>query len=198
MTTILDRHYPNSVISSILTNHLRVTELDGELYTHAKMCVYHAISAAEDYTNRILCDALVRFSFDSIDGRVIEMPSAPVREIVTIRYYGEDDQWHQIDGYNYVSSDQRAIVELREMPALSPTRLFGRVEIEARVGFEDFADRESCTAAYPLPGAVVQALCLLSGTFFEYTADTERGSTSELPMSARSLLLPYRIYPYGV
>lgn len=199
MTTILERHYPDSVISSILTNHLRVSEQDGELYAHARMCIHNAISVAEDYTNRILIDTLLTFAFDGLEGRVIELPSAPVREIVEIRYYGEDGEWHKVDGYNLVSNDQRAMVELREMPALSTTRLIGRVEIDALVGFEDCANIENCTAAYPLPGAVVQALSLLAGTFFEFTADTVRGSAaSEIPMSAKALLMPYRIYPYGL
>lgn len=196
MTTILERSYPEQLIAEIIANHLRVAEVDGELFEHARMCVYNAFDAAEEYTNRVIVDSLVTFSFDTIEDSVIEMPSAPIREIVEVRYYGADDKWHTIEGYDLVSNTRRALLDIRHIPALSSSRAIGRVEIDARCGFDD-GDARSASASHPLPGGIEQAVMLTAGTFFNFTEDNVHGSVSELPTSAKSLLHPYRIYPYG-
>lgn len=198
MITIQERNYPLQVIGDILANHLRVVEADEELYKNAQACVLNALSMAETYTNRILVDSLVTISFDTIEGRVIELPTAPIREISAIRYYGMDGEWHAIESYNLVSSKHRAMVELREMPAVDPTRLLNVLEIEARVGYEDVSTSEvPTTATYPLPGDVIAALMLMSATLLENPADVAPG-VNELPMNAKMLLSPYRITPYGL
>lgn len=196
MITILERSYPQQVIGDILANHLRVVEADDELYKNAQMCVLNALSAAETYTNRILIDSAITISFDRLESRVIELPTAPIREIMEIRYYGMDGEWHTIDGYNLVSNAQRAMLELREMPAIDTTRMLDIFEIDARVGFEDTASTPPSTT-YPMPGDIIAALMLMSATLLENPADVAPGA-SELPLNARMLLSPYRITPYGL
>lgn len=198
MITIQERSYPLQVIGDILANHLRVVENDEELYKNAQACVLNALSMAETYTNRILVDSLVTISFDTIEGRVIELPTAPIREITVIRYYGMDGEWHEIDGYNLVSNKHRAMLELREMPAVDPTRLLNVLEIDAVVGYEDVSANEVlATTIHPLPGDFIAALMLMSATLFENPADVAPG-VNELPLNARMLLSPYRITPYGL
>lgn len=194
MITILERSYPQQVIGDILANHLRVVEADDELYRDAKACVHNAIAAAETYTNRVLVDSLVTISFDRLEGRVIELPTAPIREIIEIRYYGMDGEWHTLDGYNLVTNAQRAMLELREMPAIDTTRMLNVFEIDARVGFEDIG---ATVTAYPMPGDIIAALMLMSATLLENPADIAPGA-SEMPLNARMLLSPYRITPYGL
>lgn len=193
MVSILERSYPEQVIGDVLANHLRVVESDDELYKNAQTCVRNAISMAETYTNRVLVDSLVTMSFDRIESRVIELPTAPILKIIEIRYYGVDGEWHELDGYNLVSNAHRAMLELREMPAVDPTRLLNILEIDARVGFEDV----NSSATYPLPGDIIAAIMLTSATFFENPADVAPGA-NELPINARMLLSPYRITPYGL
>lgn len=188
MTTILDRQYPTQVIDSILSNHLRVAVEDGELYASAKMCVHNALGVAEAFTNRILVDSLVTFSLDDLDSTVIELPSAPVREIVEMRYRGEDNQWHTLSGYTFHGNAQRARLELHELPKLTSATALGRVEIDARCGFEDSETENT----YSLPGSIEQAVVLLATSFWEGNA------IDELPMAAQILLHPYRIHPYGL
>lgn len=198
MISILERSYPQQVIGDILANHLRVVEADGELYRDAKTCVLNAISMAETYTNRILVDSLVTISFDKIEGRVIELPTAPIRDIIEIRYYGMDGEWHKLDSYNLVSNAQRAMLELRELPSVDPTRLLNVLEIDARVGFEDTSIGEvPARTSHPLPGDIIAAMMLTSATFFENPTDVAHGA-QELPLNARMLLSPYRITPYGL
>lgn len=194
MITILERSYPQQVIGDILANHLRVVEADDELYKNAQMCVLNALSAAETYTNRILIDSAITISFDRLESRVIELPTAPIREIIEIRYYGMDGEWHTLEGYNLVTNAQRAMLELREMPAIDTTRMLDVFEIDARVGFEDIG---ATVTAYPMPGDIIAALMLMSATLLENPADVAPGA-SELPLNARMLLSPYRITPYGL
>lgn len=194
MITILERSYPQQVIGDILANHLRVVEADDELYRDAQTCVHNAIAVAETYTNRMLVDSLVTISFDRLESRVIELPTAPIREIIEIRYYGMDGEWHTLDGYNLVTNAQRAMLELREMPAIDTTRMLDVFEIDARVGFEDIG---ATVTAYPMPGDIIAALMLMSATLLENPADVAPGA-SELPLNARMLLSPYRITPYGL
>ena len=194
MITILERSYPQQVIGDILANHLRVVEADDELYRDAQACVHNAIAVAETYTNRVLVDSLVTISFDRLESRVIELPTAPIREIIEIRYYGMDGEWHTLNGYNLVTNAQRAILELREMPAIDTTRMLDVFEIDARVGFEDIG---TTATAYPMPGDIIAALMLMSATLLENPADVAPGA-SELPLNARMLLSPYRITPYGL
>ena len=194
MITILERNYPQQVIGDILANHLRVVEADDELYRDAQACVHNAIAMAETYTNRVLVDSLVTISFDRLESRVIELPTAPIREIIEIRYYGMDGEWHTLEGYNLVTNAQRAMLELREMPAIDTTRMLDVFEIDARVGFEDIG---TTITAYPMPGDIIAALMLMSATLLENPADVAPGA-SELPLNARMLLSPYRITPYGL
>lgn len=194
MITILERSYPQQVIGDILANHLRVVEADDELYRDAQACVHNAIAVAETYTNRMLVDSLVTISFDRLESRVIELPTAPIREIIEIRYYGMDGEWYTLEGYNLVTNAQRAMLELREMPAIDTTRMLDVFEIDARVGFEDIG---ATVAAYPMPGDIIAALMLMSATLLENPADVAPG-VSELPLNARMLLSPYRITPYGL
>lgn len=197
MINILERSFPTQVIGDILANHLRVVETDDELYKNAQACVLNAISAAETYTNRTLVDSLATISFDKIESRVIELPTAPIREIIELRYYGMDGEWHTIEDYNLVSNAQRAMLELREMPAIDTTRMLDVFEIDARVGFEDIAVSTPPSTTYPMPGDIIAALMLMSATLLENPADVAPGA-SELPLNARMLLSPYRITPYGL
>lgn len=199
MINILERSYPQQVIGDILANHLRVVEADDELYKSAQMCVLNALSAAETYTNRILIDSAITISFDKLESRVIELPTAPIREIMGIRYYGMDGEWHTIEDYNFVSNAQRAMLELREMPAIDTTRMLDVFEIDARVGFEDITVSTPPSTTYPMPGDIIAALMLMSATLLENPADNVTGTiASELPLNARMLLSPYRITPYGL
>lgn len=193
MLSIVDRQYPAQVISSILSNHLRVTGDDGELYEAAKASVYNAIAAAEMFTNRVLIDSIVTITLDDLDSRVIELPTAPVREIVELRYRGEDGEWHTMTDYTLHSNAMRARLELADLPMLYSASIIGRVEIEATCGFEDAgADIANSTVAYPLPGAVEQAIILLANAFLE------GDPLEDIPTAAQMLLKPYRIIPYGL
>lgn len=201
MITILERYYPEQVIRSIITNHLRVDESDAELFEHAKMCVINAFEAAEDYTNRVIIESQVGIFLDDIEDRVIELPVAPIQSAEA--YYSG------VDGGEYVlpvimtqTNSRRTIIELSEIPVLNQQMLTSRVCISVLAGFRDYAGNRTQLSAeeqqYVLPGAIEQAVALMAGTFFENIADNTPGSMTELPTSAKALLYPYRRLPYGL
>lgn len=198
MTEILNRHYPTAVTEAIIARHFRLTPDDGELYEHARRCVYNAFDTAEDYTNRIIVDSVARFTLDAPEGSVFELPSAPVKEVLSIRYRGADNEWHDIPSTDYrlLANAQRARLRLLAVPDWAQDRTMA-VEIEARCGFADYNpdDERDCEEGIALVGGIEQAVMLLAGTFFEYQSDTVAGSTSKI--AAESLLNPWRIMPYG-
>jgi hypothetical protein len=212
MITIHSRISPAQVIGDILTNHLRVVESDGELYEAAKGCVRSAIAAAETYTNRLLVESNVTMSFDRVDGRVIELPTAPIVEISAVQYMGKDGQWHDFTDYTLVGNIHRARLELHTMPDIDTARMLEVFKVSAHVGFSSapIIDGGGSGEIIPMPKAsspstgywpadVVAAIKLISATLLDNPADNVTGTiASELPMNAKMLLTPYRITPYGL
>ena len=201
MITILERHYPVQVIRSIVTNHLRVDESDAELFEHARMCVINAFEAAEDYTNRVIIESQVEISLDDIEGRVIELPVAPLQSSEAY-YIGVDGNDYNLPVIKSQTNSRRTILELSEIPMLNQQMLTSRVCISGIAGFRDYAGNRTQLSAeeqqYVLPGAIEQAVALMAGTFFENIADNTPGSVTEIPTSAKALLYPYRLLPYGL
>ena len=190
MVTILERIYPATVVADIVSNHLKVVDVEDELRAQAEQCVKDAFDMAEDYTNRRIIDTLATISFHDIEA-LMELPTSPIKEVVEVRYLGLDDAWHTLaeDSYIVESNAQRATLELRELPALSATRKGSRFEVSVRCGYDEDGE-------HALPGSIRRAVALLAGTNFSFQGDTVVGSTSELPMCSRTLLSAYRIYPY--
>lgn len=190
MTVVLDRVYPDGIISDIVSQHLRISEDAEVLYDNACMCVRNAFDVAEAYTNRIIVDTLATFKFESVDTR-IELPTAPVKEVVEVRYRHVDGDWRTLDAstYQLVSSAHNAYLLIHD--ELAVTSMQGPcMEISVRCGYDEDGD-------YPLPGSIRQAVMLMAGTFNSFEGDAQVGSVAELPMSARYLLSHYRLFPYG-
>ena len=100
------------------------------------------------------------------------MPTAPVHSVKHLYINGEE-----VADFGIVSNGKSAYLTISATPSGSTMA----VRVEAEVGYED-----------DLPGAIYQAVAITATSFFEESA---RG---ELSASAKSLLNPYRIYPYGV
>lgn len=190
MVTVESRTYPANLVREIVAKHLRVTPYDEELYSHAVQCVKNALQVAEDYTNRIILNSEVVMEVQSQGAPVIWLPTAPVRSITSVRVNGQDILQ---DGYSWVSNAHRAMLHLS---TAAPEGAM--VEVCATAGYEDIGAFEDLMRdnAFEMPGAVVQAVSLMAGTFFEFTADNVVGGVAEIPSSAKSLLQQYRIYPY--
>ncbi|MBO7331014.1 MAG: hypothetical protein J6U52_04390 [Alistipes sp.] len=170
MIRVLSYSYPVGVIDEILTNHLRVFDNDQELRDDAIRCIKNAIDVASDYTNRVLCASSVVMDFEAEVGAIIQLPTAPVREVSHLYINGEEVGVDELE-----STNQSAFIKLSATPSGSTMA----VRVEAECGYGEY-----------LPGAIYQAVSIIASSFFE------KGAEAEMPSAAKSLLNPYRIYPY--
>lgn len=155
-------------VDDIVANHLRVQLSDGELYTNAVQCVRNAFDVASDYCNRIIAQSLVSMTVEVVNG-VAMLPTAPIIEVMSVQVDGKDVE------YRLVGNDKATYIT--SLPATAT-----QVEVSAEVGY---ADGE-------LPGAIYAAVAIIASSFFE------SGMEAEFSGRAKSLLNPYRIYPYGL
>lgn len=172
MIQIIEYSYPTRIVEGIVRNHLRVMPDDCELYDNAIRCVENAIDAASDYTNRVICQSSVIMEFEAEVATTIQLPTAPVSSVKHLYINGD-----KVTEFKVVLTSKSAYLRLSVTPSGSTMA----VRVEAEVGYGD-----------NISGAIYQAVAITATSFFEESA---RG---ELPASAKSLLNPYRIYPYGV
>lgn len=166
MLVVLEHNYPDAV-EDIVANHLRVQLSDGELYTSAVQCVRNAFDIAEEYCNRVITPCEISFTAN-VDGGVAQLPTAPIRRIVSVESNGKTV------GYRLISNDKAAY--LADIPSDIPS-----VEVMAEAGFSG-----------ELPGSIYAAVVIIASSLFE------DGASAELSPRAKSLLNPYRISPYGL
>lgn len=169
--TTNNRTYPIDTIGEIVTNQLRVSIEDGELYDSAVRCTKNAIDAAEDYTNRVICRSEVIVDGTVEPGRRVDL-MIPCLRVDTIKV---DDT--EIDSSAYVVSSN---VKTSSLEFLTTYTEGHPLSIEGTGGYEDGE----------IPGGIYQAVAIIASSFFE------RGAEAEMPNAAKSLLNPYRIYPY--
>ncbi|MBQ2239755.1 MAG: hypothetical protein II322_02945 [Alistipes sp.] len=168
MVIILEHNYPTTVVDDIVTKHLRVQLSDGELHDNAVQCVRNAFDVASDYCNRIIAQSLVSMTVE-VENGVALLPTAPIIEVMSVQVDGKDVE------YRLVGNDKATYIT--NLPATAT-----QVEVSAEVGY---ADGE-------LPGAIYAAVAIIASSFFE------SGMEAEFSARAKSLLNPYRIYPYGL
>ena len=170
--TSLSKRYPHRIVYQIVATHLRVAQADGELYDNAVRSVYNAIDAAEDYLNMPICRTSVVIDGVAMPGERIAL-NVPYATAKSITLNGER-----------VTDDECVVTgSIRNSYALlSSAYAEGQAtfSIEAEVSYDDST----------IPGAIYQAVAIIASSFFEQNAE------AEMPSSAKSLLNPYRIYPY--
>lgn len=192
MLTVHSRIYPTILIQTIASDHLRVTEADGPLYTHALMCIKNALRAAEDYTNRIIVLSRCSYETTVVNGEYTDVPLYHnVYGDVSVVYEGSE-----------VTEGVRVQRRRDGVRVYHPSTFVvgAPLTINMVLGYDDISipvAADDVENAGVMPGSIIQAVQLMAGTFFEFDADNVSGSASELPTSAKSLLNPYRIYPYG-
>lgn len=198
-----EKVYPRQVIERIVGGQMRLVPEDGDLYENAVRNVYAAFDIAEQYTNRILVRSVVTFAFDRFES-LLDMPTAPVLSIRSVKYFDTDDSEQTLpsSSYELLASEHASALEFFTLPTLSARRQRARVRVEAVCGYSDYRDtltREpEDVGGIILPGNIEAAVALRAGTLCEVDGDAVIGRlVSELPSSVERLLAPYRISPYG-
>ena len=197
------KEYPRHVIDRIVATHMRLIPEDGELYDNAIRNVYAAFDIAEEHTNRIIVRSLVTFGLAEMM-QVVDIPTAPVVSVNSVRYYDADDKLQRLaaEDYELIASEHSTTIEFLRMPRLSPLRRHNRILIDTTCGYSDYRCVEHREPkdenGIVLPGNIEAAVQLTAGTLCEADGDAIIGrSVSTLPITAERLLNPYRMTPYG-
>ena len=170
--TRTEKVYPRQVIERIVGGQMRLVPEDGDLYENAVRNVYAAFDIAEQYTNRILVRSVVTFAFDRFE-QLLDLPTAPVLSIRSVKYLDADDREQTLDSSSYelLASEQSTALEIFSLPTLSTRRQRARVRVEAVCGYSDYRDtltREpEDEGGIILPGNIEAAVALRAGTLCE-------------------------------
>ena len=167
--------------------HLRVDGPDEEpliaaLTTTARLTIEHLAGLAL-MTQRwaVLLDAWP-------DGRVVELPVAPVASVDAVRVYDEADQPSVVDPADYfadLTSRPARVVRRSSQTWPSPGRVANGIEIELTAGF----------GAGPgdVPETLRWAVLMLVGHWFENRAAVEADvQLRHVPLAVQAVLSPYR------
>lgn len=197
------KEYPRHIIERIVATHMRLIPEDGELYENAIRNVYAAFDIAEEYTNRIIVRSSVTFGLAEMM-QVVDIPTAPVLAVNSIRYYDFDNKLQTLapEDYELIASEHNTTIEFMRITRLSPIRRRNRILIDATCGYSDYRCVEhrqpEDEGGIILPGNIEAAVQLTAGTLCEADGDVVIGRTvSTLPITAERLLDPYRMTPYG-
>ncbi|MEG2612655.1 MAG: hypothetical protein RR971_04100 [Alistipes sp.] len=195
------KSYPINTITRVVRNHMRLVAEDGELYSNALRCVKMAFDIAELYTNRIIVSCNATFGYN-VFAHIVELPTAPISDIINISYYDSTDNLQILDAgsYKLSASENRSLVEFATLPDLSPNRTINRLLITAKCGYGDYLtlDGDERDTLPPLPGFIEAATQLLAGTLFDADGDVIIGrQVNALPITAQRLLNNYKLSPYG-
>lgn len=197
---VLHKEYPTNVVSRIVEKQFRLTLADGELYDNANVVVRNAFDIAEDWTNRNIVQSTITVSIDAFRS-ALSLNVMPVKTIVSIQFYNADDVLTTLENakYNLVATNDVTTIEFFDIPILSKSQRIEKIIITLECGYDDYLIGDS--ASIPpnrLPGAIESAVQMLAGNMLEADGDVVIGrSISAMPTSAKNLLQPYRVHPYG-
>lgn len=161
-----------------------------------------ATTASENFMQRALVQRTLDVALDDFprSGGGIYLPWPPLLAVSRVRYRNSAGEWTEIDAGDYQVDDFSTPARLIAGPGFSwPSVQYGRVGgVEARIiaGYADDALSPPEDYAANIPKDIVGAILLTCGTFFENREDVVIGTiSSELPMTAKMLLTPYKVYP---
>ena len=163
--------------------HLRVTHADDD--TYISTLIKSARCTVEQFCGAALIEQSWSVFQDCWPAQgIVPLPLSPIISIIDLLIYGEDDVAATIDHAHYyldsVSKPARLVLRQgRSVP--SPGRRANGVEIKFTAGFGAIATS--------VPNQIKQALLIIIADWYASRGDVDAGP---LPLSARSLLAPYR------
>lgn len=173
---------------SVLRQHVR---LDDDDTTHDERLVDIAVQASgwtQDYINRALLTETYEYRLNGFPWCEIELPLAPVQSVTSVQYVdtaGSTQTWSS-SLYNLDNHDDTGRAFIR--PAYSEVFPVAR------------DDYNSVTITYVtgwsdpslIPPAIIRAILLIVGHFFENTEATAPVEIREVPFGVKALLSPHR------
>ena len=163
--------------------HMRVTHSDDD--TYISTLINSACSTVEQFYGIALIQQSWSVFHDTWPEQgVFNLPLAPIMSIADLLIYGEDDVAATIDHAHYyldVAARPCRLVLRNGRTGPTPGRRANGIEIKLVAGFG--------AAASAVPNQVKQALLIIIADWYASRGDVDAGT---LPLSARSLLAPYR------
>ena len=163
--------------------HLRVTHADDD--TYISTLINSARSTVEQFCGLALIQQSWSVFCDEWPERgIFNLPLAPIISITDLLIYGEDDVAATLDPAHYfldAASKPCRLVLRNGRSAPTPGRRANGIEIKLVAGFG--------AAATAVPNQIKQALLIIIADWYASRGDVDAGA---LPLSARSLLSPYR------
>lgn len=164
--------------------HLRVTHSDDD--TYISTLINSARSTVEQFCGAALLQQSWSVFCDAWPTQgIFNLPLNPIMSITDLLIYGEDDVAATLDPAHYfldsASKPCRLILRGgRSVP--TPGRRANGIEIKLIAGFG--------AGASAVPNQIKQALLIIIADWYASRGDVDAG---DLPLSARSLLAPYRV-----
>lgn len=139
---------------------------------------------------RCLLNQTWRQTMDHCFPPIVRIVTAPVRDVVSVKYYDEDGILQTLDPAHYrVTGTGSWLTEIA--PAYNESWPAVRwqaatVEVTFTAGYGDnLAD---------VPATIIQAVRELVAHFYENRAAVERTQFAEVPLGVKALLAPFRVF----
>jgi uncharacterized phiE125 gp8 family phage protein len=186
-----------------LMQHSRI-DSDAE-YTYVLSLIQAAREHVEDELRRTLMPTTWEWTLDAWPAVPVEIPRAPLRSIVSIRYTDEDGVEATYSSANYYidtgSEPGRLMLKPNaDWPAVDLQAIAG-VKIRYVAGYADLLDADSTQAEITaarnaIPMRHRQAIRLIAAHLYENREEVTMGAgltPAQLPLGVSALLMPTRV-----
>ncbi len=159
-----------------------------------------AISFIENRTGRIIAPTLVQYRLDDWPcDWDLKVPHAPIRDVVDVRYVGEDGIERSIgdENWSWEGESDGAVIswaQLSSIPSLHTTQK-GTVRVNFQAGYN--LPDESGTGDDPnlaLPEDLKIAILMLTSHWYENRGLTSAEQQNSVPMAVDTLINRFKIF----
>lgn len=177
--------------------HLRVTGSDEDTYIAGLVGASRLY--CESLTGQVFIERTMLWTLDefpSSSETALILPTAPVQQIDSIVYTGNDGMESTWDSSLYILLTDRIFPRL--LPAYGESwpsdvrDIAGAVKINFTGGFEP-GDSSPPDYAENVPEAIKHAMKLVIGHLYEHRMEASRDVLQKMPLAAEHLLSPYKI-----
>jgi uncharacterized phiE125 gp8 family phage protein len=177
-------------------------------YTYVLSLIAAAREYVEDELRRTLMPSTWELTLDGWPGVPLELPRAPLRSIVSIKYTDEDGVEATYSSANYYIDTASEPGRLMLKPALNwpavNLQAIAGVKVRFVAGYADLLDTDSTQAEITaarnaIPMRHKQAIRLIAAHLYENREEVTMGaglSPAQLPIGTSALLMPTRVFSF--
>lgn len=180
-----------------LKGYLRIPVADTSQENTLRALMHHATDLAEAFTRRKFLTQTWSVYWDRFPfSRRLELRLAPFKELLKFEYMDRpEDSFVDVDASVYQMDDKNI------MPAISLKTVVGYWPVITCRSINAVHAKVICGYGAPedVPDGIKMAIARMVSTFYDNAGDVVQGQTitpMPLTFSARSLLMPYKIYTF--